>query len=352
MKRTDVMLEPGAAGVGTRAARIGLVVVWLSGIVHSLVRADFAMFGWIGAATYLTALAGAFILTVVHPGGLTRAEGAALLFTTTAVLLSVLATADIGDSPASDIWLLNFVGYLLALTIARGSPWAGGIGIAVQLTLILIWSFATGQPADGVVEMLTLPVSAAIVGITWLLVFRAIVRRERRVPSASTREESRLMTRVSAEAELTVAAELAQIARIAVPLLRRVARGDVIDEGFVNELTAAEGAIRDRIRAPELAHPVLTDAVDRARAVGIHVLVLGSAGEQDDTAGGEPISDALAAAMGDIIQTADAHTLTIRALAVSRGTGASLVSQNADGTADRWVLDAAGQPVNGQISGT
>ncbi|KRC46796.1 hypothetical protein ASE16_15425 [Leifsonia sp. Root227] len=330
-----------SAGLATTGARVALIVVWLTGVAQAVLGGWFPDSGGaIGVVGFLLPLAGAVLVTSPAPGPLPRRRALIVLAGLLVVAVSVLLFLELADPSAGEVWLFNVNSYLAALLIMRGNVVIGGIGTVAVVAFALAWGVYSGRLGVDLAELVLPAVSAAIVGATWRFVLAAVVRREH-----SARERAALAdaeARAAEDATRASRAELAEILRIARPSLNDLAAGRTIDDGFLRQLTVAEGGIRDRIRAAGLAHPALAEAVDAARRGGARVLMLG--GEDPS---GAVISDTLAGALAELVaQTVD---ITIQA----RGRGVvSVLMRPEGGPAVRVLLDAEGQPANGQTSGT
>ncbi|KQR52369.1 hypothetical protein ASF88_12550 [Leifsonia sp. Leaf336] len=330
-----------SAGLATTGARVALIVVWVTGVVQAILAGLLRDSGGaIGVVGFLLPLAGAVLVTWHVPGPLPRRRALIVLAGLLVGAMSLLPFLEVADRSASEIWLFNVNSYLAALLIMRGNVVIGTIGTVAVVAFALARGVISRQLGVDLAELVLPAVSGAVVGATWRFVLAAVVRREH-----AARERAALAdaeARAAEDAARTSRAELAEILRIARPSLSDLAAGRTIDEDFVQQLTVAEGGIRDRIRAAELAHPVLVYAVDTARRGGARVLMLG--GEDPS---GAVVSDTLAEALAQLV--AQAVDITIHA---RRSGVVSVLMRPAGGPAVRVLLDAEGQPANGQISGT
>lgn len=341
--------EAGSAGLATRAARVSLILVWVTGVVQALLGGGgFPVLGGgfpvpggaIGVLTGVLPLVGIMLVTTRRPGPLPPTRAGLTLVCVLLVALSVLAFFDLADRSAAELWLFSINSYLAAGLIIRGNPLSGAVGATGVVMLGLAWGVATRQNPAGLVEMLAPAVSAAVIATLWRVVLRAVTGQERAVRAEARRAEGEAYAaEVAAQRSRH---EVAEIVRLAGPPLTDLAAGRTIDEQFLRELTVAEGGIRDRIRAADLVHPDLAAAIAEARARGARVLLLGA-----EQPGEDPLSDRLAAALADVVTAAQDATIQVRP-----GGVVSVLARAADGSAVRLLFDADGQRVNGQIIGT
>lgn len=317
------------SGLATPNARIAMVLVWASGIVHSALVGLFpAPTPAIGVTCLLVALIGVLIVTAPRPGRLPRADALIAVACSTLIALCVLAYADIADSPAGEVWLLTFASYLVALICARGNPVAGSVGAGLIVALLCTWGVATHQSPTGLLAMATPTVVSQLVGIVWFVGVRRMSRRETGVRTDALASATGVLA--AAGARRRARRELAGILRLSRPLFERLAAGADVDEHMMRELAGVEGAIRDRIRAPGLHHPVLADALRAARERGVRVLLLGA---EDHGAGSLPVE--IAASILGIVSDDAVVSLTIRELPGTTTDGVSVVAERADGSVRR-----------------
>ncbi|WP_251438773.1 hypothetical protein [Microbacterium sp. USTB-Y] len=339
-------VSPGSAALGlsTRTARVALVLVWATGLVQALLAGRFSVLGGaIGVLSYALPLLGAILVTSRRPGPLSRGAALMVLGGVLFVALSVLAFLGVTDRGASEIWLFSANSYLAALLIIRRNTFAGVAGAVGVLAFVVVWGTATGQRPEDLVELVAPGMSAALIGALWAGVLAVAVRRER---AAAVRAEREQREARAAEAVASASrSEVAGILRLAGPPLSDLIAGRTIEAEFLRELTVVEGAIRDRIRAADLAHPRLERAIAGARARGAHVVLLGAEG-----AGGRPMPDALADAIIDVVEASAG--ITIQARGERPGGIVSILARLGDGPSVRILLDEQGQRVNGQIIGT
>lgn len=313
----------GATGLGLPATRWALALVWLLGVAWGAVGGSFDSPGLGVLLPYVTLAVGGFLLTEPgdRPLGMLRALGVAACSLTSVAL--VLATLNVvGDS-----WLASLGYYLVALLIARGNVVVGGVGVSVTLAVGLGWGVASGGSAGAVLEMLAVPVMAAIAGVVWQLTLRRVVSLEQGHRSDAARAVRE--AQISVESAEANRKELTEIRTAVEPLLTLIANGVPVDL-IRRDLEVIEGAIRDRIRVPALQSPALNDAIAGCRGRGAHVVLLGERDSAEVEAG---LLDALMV----LIHEVDRGRVTVRLVPPGRGSGASVVFEE-EGALRRVVL--------------
>ena len=207
--------------------------------------------------------------------------------------ISAAALVLVSANGSESTWLVNFASYLTALQVARGNTIIGLCASIVQALCVIVWAVSTSQPHDAVIPMLTIPTTALILSFIWRWALRGIVARERQHRSAAAEAERRIAA--ANAAAVRYQDELNAIGKQVRPSLLRLNDSSALDEASLTEVMLVESAVRDRIRAHRLQHPLLISAVRRARARGVTVTMLSDLADQavigDDAA--ERIADAL-----------------------------------------------------------
>jgi len=149
---------------------------------------------------------------------------------------------------------------------------AAWISLAAIAGIAVGWSVSTGQGLWPGVALVDRHVGTLLVGtvFAWTLArstatytaYQALERRTRAEErAASARADAR---RAAAEAVLEQAG----------PMLQAIAEGHPLTDADRQELLVIEGALRDQIRAPNLADQPLQVAIAHARRRGVNVLLL------------------------------------------------------------------------------
>ncbi|MGC4152130.1 MAG: hypothetical protein QM628_03505 [Propionicimonas sp.] len=320
------------AGLDTKAALGAMVFVWLLGVFDGVLSGRLLVVGVPGAAAFALALVAVLSLTTPREGPLSRQAAVSVVLGCVGTAVLVLVQLD----RAQDIWLFDFVGYLVALLLPRGNPRAGTLGLTLLASWALTWGVVTSQTTKGMVELLTRLVLASVVGIAWMLVLRHIVRRERQAHSAT---ELASVRAVAAEAAAAAReAELAEIAVTAEPLLRDLAAGRAVDESFRRSLVVVEGEIRDRIQAADLRDPELATAIAAARWNGTRVVMIG-AEIADRATSRMPVG-----AITEIMTDTSLDAVSVRSLPPERGAAVSVMTER-NGHLQHMLLDYNGSPI-------
>ena len=177
-----------------------------------------------------------------------------------------------GSSPGYEAWQLGAITIsLLGFALIRHylAAWLSLLAIAV---IAVGWSVATRQGWAPGVTLVDRHFGTLLVGtlFAWSLAratatftaYQALERRTRaQERAASARAGAR---RAAAEAVLEQAG----------PMLHAIADGHPLTDADRRELLVIEGALRDQIRAPNLAKGPLRDAIADARRRGVNVLLL------------------------------------------------------------------------------
>jgi hypothetical protein len=324
---------PTASGLGTTAARLGIVFVWLTGVargvieppVNDLVRT---------IPCYLLVLVSGFLLTVPGSRRLDPWRAAGVAAVAVIVPVTVLPGSTVPAQTSPDVWVIDISAYLAALMIARGNVLAGWTGGALQAGAVIAWSLAAAPSAGA--SLLSHGVSALIVGTIWRFVLASLVRREQLLSDSSARDA--LAADALERATANARAELGAIVERARPALERVASGDALTPVERWEIAAVEAEIRDRIRSPELSGAVVVRAAADARRRQVDVVLLGDSASPSDR-----LSDALAARVADAIDATDRGRISVRVLPPGRAGAVSIVVDRGDGGASRRLLDADGR---------
>ena len=232
-------------------------------------------------------------------------------------------------------------GAVLAFTCIRGrvvTAWAGWL-VSAAVTLAVD---RLDGPQPTMVDTV-LPNVAVLVMATFFTTVAwpradqiyALRRQTERQSAAEAAERAAIAVR---------AQQLAYLDERARPLLLRIASGP-IDEQIVTECGLVEAALRDRIRAPALDVPMITEAVWAARARGARVLLLDDRDPRGRD-GAEPL-DAVHAAAAAALGRADAGCdVTVRVLPTGRSRMATLTVDRGDGL-QRWEFGRDGRLLPG-----
>lgn len=218
-------------------------------------------------------------------------------------------------------WELVAVNFVLFVLELRGRIVAAWALMGVVMLTAVVWSLIhSGQPWPGIALTYGQAVSLAA-GTVFAI---GLHRTARSIFAQQDAERFRAAEEAARSAgDAHRSAELAEVRRLAGPLLARIVAGDPVDPG---EAVGLEAALRDRIRGRSLAIEPLVGALGRARERGIDALLLDDLG---DAAIAPEVARELAAWAAAHVDTARGTHITVR-LAVAPD-GAVVSIADADG---------------------
>lgn len=306
------------SGIGTRAGRVVLVVVWAAFAVATLARPDGPSWGRaIGFGLVLVALW--FITAEIEepiPIG--------LALTAVAIAAGAALTAATDRPSTTTFWLMSLVGYVYAFVVIRGRPRIGWACFAATWAAATVFILVRGATP----ELLTIlrtndgtlywAPAALVLATAW---YALLERSERRITRDRTELADAMMAEAEAYERIRVRAEqLSRVAREAGGVLQRVADG-APGPGDRNLARLIEARLRDRLRAPRLAVEPMASAANAARERGVEVLLLDD-GDVDAPLG--PENQALV--LGALQDAAPGARVTVRLTPPDRaGTGTIVV---------------------------
>lgn len=319
-----------SAGLGTHGARYTLVFVWALGIWSTLMQS--ALSQHLPQLLLASALQLAAVILLTLPGArrLLRPQG--LICAAAAILAGLIVLFAV--PMFEDLWPFNFASYLLALLTMRGNVWEGTIGGLSLLVTAFVFGLTLGTAPSEIFEFLVLPTVAWAVGMVWRIALTIAVSRER-----VHLTEAQLSGLAAEAAEAATAKDQALINEVyaeAGPALETIRRGQLIREAEALRLFVLAEGIRDRIRSPQLRHPLLDDTIRAARKRGVRVLLLGS-----DSAGSAALNEPLAQALAVTIAGVAQGSVTVRANPDGRQAAVSLLIRDAN-TSRRFLFSRQG----------
>ncbi|WP_336632679.1 MULTISPECIES: hypothetical protein [unclassified Microbacterium] len=324
----------GAGGLGTRYARWVFVFLWFCGVCSGLLQGFLTPLDPLNATAYAAALVGALLLT--RPGAQPLPPRLSVWVPPISLYITVIAlyrTPEITTLSA-----MTFAAYLVAFLIPRGNAVAGVIGTGLIVAYAAVWMLPAAPPGEGVALVIGIPIGCLVAGIVWRIVLAMIVRRQRAHRTAAALSAERAAAADAATA--AVEQSLRDVAAVAVPLLARVAAGEVVDAELRARLTLVEASIRDELRAPRLQHPALATVVERLRTRGVTVVLFGESSGEHDVVG-----DALGRRIAETIAPVAAGRITVRTLPAGRAAAVSIVLPG-DGGASQVLLDGDGMLIS------
>lgn len=199
-----------------------------------------------------------------------------------ALLLSMAATTP--RPGMADAVVMGLLAFVLAFMCVRGRLWSAWGGFGLSLVVIGLGQQIFGTQPTVVAAIL--PNTAVLLMATF---FAAIVRpRAKQVYALREQTQQRSAAAAAQEAAILVRSQqLSYLDQQARPLLELIADGHALDDGVVEQCSLVAAALRDRIRAPGLDSPSITEGVWQARARGARVVLL------DDRRTGSPEEPAL-----------------------------------------------------------
>ncbi len=309
----------GAGGLGTRLARGSFLFVWACWSFQIVRLGLFQAAPLVWTLALLGAGAGTCLLTT--PGVRPLSPARAVWVPVSA--LGLAAAAFLSADTVTHLSALSFAAYLVAFLIPRGNLVAGAIGSTLLIGAALAWAWPQGPTPGALLRLVAVPLGCVAAGVLWRFVLHRIVGRERAHRSSAARSAE--SSAASAEALEASPTELAAIKGLVVPVLERIAEGDVIDARMRSEVAVVEAAIRDRIRLPHLQDPGLVAEVERLRRLGVEVVLLGESSSADT-----PILPRLARACRSAIAPVTQGRVTIRAFPAHRAAALGVVMQTED----------------------
>lgn len=218
-------------------------------------------------------------------------------------------------------WELVAVNFVLFVLELRGRIVAAWTLMGIVMLTVVGWSLIhSGQPWLGIALTYGQAVSLAA-GTVFAI---GLQRTARSIFAQQDAERFRAAEEAARSAgDAHRSAELAEVRRLAGPLLARIVAGGPVDPG---EAVGLEAALRDRIRGRSLAIEPLVGALGRARGRGINALLLDDLG---DAAIATEVARDLAAWAAAYVDAARGTHITVR-LAVAPD-GAVVSIADADG---------------------
>lgn len=263
----------GISGLGSRAGRVTMIVVWLAFSVYVIDPP-----GWphpAVVAALLLLLGATWFATAVVDEPLPWRHTALVLALASAG--SVVAMIDPTLAPLALAWLITLAGYQFAFVVIRGR---GKVAVAAYLlTAVLMFGVGALVPdahgsgsgwSDPPMPESLFSVASLLLGVVW----RALLLGVQRHIAAEERAESESRAAAAAvrEAISVRESELAAAADRAVPVLRRFVEGSFTVDDQI-EAALAEAALRDGIRAGRLTTTPIRAAVENARRRGAAVVL-------------------------------------------------------------------------------
>lgn len=234
------------------------------------------------------------------------------------VLAGVLVVAVLQDGrPGYALWFPSLVPIPLCGIALRGHSRSALVGAAGSAATTLFWA-ATSDVGyeDGLYRVVT-PTAGVVVAVgiaTLVRQYGAEVER-----SHAERAEAFRLSAAATAAQTERVSRLAEIERLAAPLLRQLAAGAPVDERTAAEARLVEAALRDGIRGRAVVDAGFRETVWAARSRGVQVTVLDDAGlsPADPDA---PVVGTLRACAVTLLELLDQGRVTVRLALPDEGT--------------------------------
>jgi len=245
-----------------------------------------------------------------------------LAVTVTAAVLAaslLVVSVLIPGLPSYAMWYPSLIAAPMSAVVLRGHPALGVVGAVGSAIVTLLWSgLASGQGVDGWVEALyrvTTPTAAVV-----LCVGIAALMRTSRIDVERAHAERIAAGRFAAAVragDLERADRLADVSRLAGPVLTRLTSGQPPGRRLVAECRLLEATLRDGIRGRGLVDAAVAAGAWAARARGVRVVLLDDAGSSPvghrGPAGADPAGRALLRrVLVGVIESVSRGTVTAR----------------------------------------
>lgn len=254
---------------------------------------------------------------------------------TTVTSLNVWNLPDRGW-PGWATWHWGAVTFVLFLLTLRGRPGWSWIGFGSMTVLAIAWSVDVGRGAAAGFGFVVR--SAALMLVVWLFSIllsrtRASIRRLQDAELGRVRDET-----TSAAALEEQNSRLDQLRAAATPALERLLRAETLTDDDRRAFTLAEAALRDQLRASNLATAQVAEAATRARSRGVDVSLL------DDRAGADvppAVQDRIEAALVEHLDAATSGRIVARLLPDGRETIATVLASDGEATTRVTITEEA-----------
>lgn len=324
---TPTRTAGAASGLGTRAARGTLLIVWATGVVR--VALDWRDHGeWQSVVALAVVLVGSLVLTTPGDDDLpvVRASIVAAVPVVNAVLLLPTLPAELDET-----WLLDIGAYLAALLMVRGSVALGWIGGGALLLGLLTWIVVHRPDATDAFELVVQPAIALAIGTVWR---RLLLRSTSRITAYRAAQlRAQLQAEVTRDATARSRTRLVAVQERAAPLLHDIVESGGLSPDGRARAREVEAGLRDELRAPTLAVAPVARAVALARRRGVDVLLLDDRGR--DAA---PVDSRILSEVATLVGALRRGRATVRALPPGRRHAVTVVVDDGDRT-ERHVFD-------------
>ncbi|GCE38838.1 hypothetical protein Rhow_002362 [Rhodococcus wratislaviensis] len=207
----------------------------------------------------------------------------------------------------------------------RGRPWWAWGGQVCIMAVCVGWATTTGQGTAYGLVISVISIGPLLMGTVFAYTIRPYATTIFRLRREATRQIADEAAAAAALSERD--RQLHRLDELARPLLERIATGRPLDRDEMLQCRLLEAHLRDALRAPGLADPLITSAAQAARARGVEVVLLDDHGL--DTAA-DDVRRRVVLAVADELHRAQSGSVTARILPPGRAQTASvLVSADA-----------------------
>lgn len=322
MTTTALNHRADLSGLGSRGARAVFLAVWAFILMYAVVGqshithppALIAALVILGISALTTS---APAVESVFPIGAAIVTALAPVFAIAAFAWSVA-----GNLPQGRLWLLQVGGLFASLLPVRGRVTLGWLSLGAQAGALAVVGVISGDVARTLAQ-LVIPTAGVCVALFW----RAMLRRSVYLhdQAVALTERTRLEQQARLEAATVALARLRTIQAMTDEILTEIIESEGDLSTSAQKRAARQGwAVRDVLRAPGLATPVVSDAVAKARDRGVQVRLL------DDDALAIPLDASLEARVVEILQSLTAGTVTVRITPAGRPSVVTVVVDDGD----------------------
>lgn len=312
-------------GMHTPAARL-LVTVYIVAITIITVASRHGVSAMWPSLLALVILSAATVGLLTVPGDpLPRAATAAMTAAGPIACALTLSAVPVPLESSLQGWTHGAATTICCFMCVRGRIFSAWIGLVSVAAAYAAWTTYAGfGPTQGV---LWVRLEIGPVGMATLLALtlRPNVRMIFELRDAAAR---RIATQSAAAAAVDERdAQLARLDNLARPMLERIAAGGELDRAEQQRCGLLEAHLRDLLRAPALADPVITELVQDARSRGVDVVLIDDHAMDDAD---EEVQRRVRAHVADALCASQSGAVRVRILPPDRRSIASIVIQDGD----------------------
>ncbi|ARC58258.1 hypothetical protein AS850_14325 [Frondihabitans sp. 762G35] len=274
---------------------------------------------------------------------LPRMDPFPLRLTLVVIALTTLASCSVWDLPDRGwpgwaTWIWGAVTFVLFLLTLRGRATWSWVGFLLMSALTIAWSVQVGRGAPAGIGFVIRSAALMVVVSLFALLLartRTSIRRLQRTELASVRAQA---TATAALDEQNT--RLDQLRAVATPALERILTATEITDDDRRDFTLVEAALRDQLRASDLATVQVAQAATRARSRGVDVSLL------DDRAGADMptvVRDRIETTLVEQLDAATSGRVVARLLPDGRESIATVLASDGRETTRVTIADDDGE---------